>query len=86
MRAHTKTHYEFRQLGPVSEFMINSYCESLKDTFAQMVYYGILKEEDAQCFSVRSAVEPESFVLACRRSVVGTGQHICDEGHCSILP
>jgi hypothetical protein len=29
-----------------------------------MVYYGILKEEDAQCFSVRSSVEPGSFVLA----------------------
>ena len=38
----------FGQLGPVSEFMIN-YCASLEDTFAQMVYFGILKEEDAQC-------------------------------------
>jgi len=53
------------QLGPVSEFMINSYCDSLKDTFAQMVYYGILKEEDAQCFSVQSSIEGGSFVLAC---------------------
>jgi hypothetical protein len=44
--------------------MVNSYCESLKDTFAELVYYGILKEEDAQCFSVRSTVEPGSFVLA----------------------
>jgi hypothetical protein len=52
------------QLGPISEFMINSYCDSLKDTFAQLVYYGILKEEDAQCFSVQSSIEGGSFVLA----------------------
>ena len=51
------------QLGPVSQFMINSYCNGLKDTFAQMVYYGILKEEDAQCFSVRSSIEAGSYIL-----------------------
>ena len=48
----------------MSEFMINSYCDSLKDTFAQLVYYGILKEEDAQCFSVESSIEGGSFLLA----------------------
>jgi hypothetical protein len=53
-----------RQLGPISEFMINSYCDSLKDSFAQLVYYGILEEEDAQCFSVKSSIESGSFVLA----------------------
>jgi hypothetical protein len=51
------------QLGPVSEFMINSYCDSLKETFAELVYFGILKEEDAQCFSVRSSIEGGSFLL-----------------------
>jgi hypothetical protein len=56
--------FECRQLGPISEFMINSYCDSLKDTFAQLVYYGILKEEDAQCFSVQSSIEGGSFLLA----------------------
>jgi hypothetical protein len=48
----------------VSEFMINSYCDSLQDTFAQLVYYGILAEEDAQCFSVQSSIESGSFMLA----------------------
>jgi hypothetical protein len=52
------------QLGPISEFMINSYCDSLKDTFAQLVYYGLLDEEDAQCFSVRSSIEGGSYILA----------------------
>ena len=52
------------QLGPVSEFMINAYCDSLKDTFAQLVYYGILEEDDAQCFSVRSSIESGSLILA----------------------
>lgn len=44
--------------------MINSYCDSLQDTFAKLVYYGILAEEDAQCFSVRSTIEGGSFMLA----------------------
>jgi hypothetical protein len=44
--------------------MINSYCDSLQDKFAQLVYYGILAEEDAQCFSVRSTIEGGSFMLA----------------------
>jgi hypothetical protein len=44
--------------------MINSYCDGLKDTFAQLVYYGILKEEDAQCFTVHSSIESGSFILA----------------------
>lgn len=44
--------------------MINSYCGSLDDTFAQWVYIGLIKEEDAQCFSVQSSIKAGSFVLA----------------------
>lgn len=51
------------QLGPVSDFMVNAYCTNLEDTFAQMVYYGVLKEEDAQCFGVSSRIGPNAFVL-----------------------
>ena len=52
------------QLGPISEFMINSYCESLKDSLGELVFYGILKAEDAQCFSVESTIEGGSYSLA----------------------
>ena len=51
--------------------MINSYCDNLKDMFAQLVYYGILKEEDGQCFSVTSSIENGSFVLAAAALVLG---------------
>ena len=44
--------------------MINTYCENLKETFAEMVYYGILKEEDAQCFRVEARIEGASYFLA----------------------
>lgn len=44
--------------------MINTYCENLKDTFAELVYYGILREEDAQCFRVEARVESASYFLA----------------------
>lgn len=43
--------------------MVNAYCTNLEDMFAQMVYYGVLKEEDAQCFSVSSRIGPNAFVL-----------------------
>jgi len=52
------------QIGPVSEFMINSYCDGLDDTFSTLVYYGILAEENAQCFKVTASVESGTYVLA----------------------
>jgi hypothetical protein len=52
-----------RQLGPVSDFMVNVYCESLTSSFAQLVYYGIIDERDAQCFGVLASVEAGAFLL-----------------------
>ena len=33
------------QLGGVSEFMINSFCGSLEDTFSSLAFYGIVSGE-----------------------------------------
>lgn len=52
-----------RQLGPISQYMFNSYCGSLDEFFAQMVSYGVLKEDDAQCFSVQGSIDPGSISL-----------------------
>ncbi len=52
------------QLGPISSFMVNSYCGSLGGFFSELVFYGILNEEDAQCFSIKSSIEEGFFVLA----------------------
>jgi hypothetical protein len=43
--------------------MINPYCETLSGIFREMVYYGILKDEDAQCFRTDVTVEPTFIVL-----------------------
>lgn len=43
--------------------MINPYCESLKGFFSEMVYYGILKGEDAQCFKTDVQVKPTFYLL-----------------------
>ena len=51
------------QLGGVSEFMLNAYCSKLQDTFANLQYFGILDEEDAQCFRVDATVEAASWIL-----------------------
>ena len=51
------------QLGPVSDFMINSYCDSLDGVFASLVYYGLLETEDAQCFQVEANVEMATYIL-----------------------
>jgi len=52
-----------RQFAPVSENMVNVYCGSLDSFFAQMVSYGILKDADAQCFSVQGYIDPGSISL-----------------------
>jgi hypothetical protein len=46
-----------------TEFMINPYCEALKGFFAEMVYYGLLKDEDAQCFRTDVKIEPTFYLL-----------------------
>lgn len=43
--------------------MINGSCSGLSDAFAQLVYYGVLSEQDAQCFRVESSIEPASYIL-----------------------
>lgn len=43
--------------------MINPYCNSLKGFFSDMVYYGILKDEDAQCFKTDVQVKPTFYLL-----------------------
>lgn len=51
--------------------MINSYCDTLNDTFAQWVSLGIIKAEDAQCFSIESSIEAGSYILALGAVVLG---------------
>lgn len=51
-------------MGPVSEYILNDYCGSLSGPFAQMAYFGIIKEEDAQCFKVNTSAESGLFILA----------------------
>jgi hypothetical protein len=46
-----------------TEFMINPYCEALKGFFSEMVYYGLLKDEDAQCFRTDVKIEPTFYLL-----------------------
>jgi hypothetical protein len=43
--------------------MINPFCESLKDFFGEMVFYGILKEEDAQCLKTDISIDPYFYML-----------------------
>ena len=53
-----------RQMGAVSEYILNDYCGSLSGPFAQMAYFGMLKEEDAQCLRVNTSAESGLFILA----------------------
>ncbi|KAL3925115.1 MAG: hypothetical protein SGILL_000620 [Bacillariaceae sp.] len=52
------------QLGPISEFMFNTSCEGFNGAFAQLAQNGLIKNEDAQCFSVEGYIEPGSIILA----------------------
>lgn len=46
-----------------AEFMINPYCAPLQRIFAELSYYGLLKEEDAQCLRTDVKVESTFYVL-----------------------
>jgi hypothetical protein len=43
--------------------MINPYCKSLEGFFSEMVYYGLLKADDAQCFKTDVQVKPSFYIL-----------------------
>merc|ERR1712187_713741 len=51
------------QLGQVSEFMINTYCDSLNEMFGQWLLFGIIEEVDAQCFRLDVNVVAGSYWL-----------------------
>lgn len=51
------------QLGPLSTFMINSYCGSFQDAFNMLAYFNILDSDDAQCFRVDATIESGSYIL-----------------------
>jgi len=51
------------QLGPVSQFMINAYCDSLQGTFALLAFYDIIEASDAQCFKVSTGIEFGTYIL-----------------------
>ena len=51
--------------------MINSYCDGLKKTFAELVQFGLLKKNDGQCFRVNSSIKSGSFLLLASAIVLG---------------
>jgi hypothetical protein len=51
------------QIGDVSEFLVNSYCEDLQDAFSELVFYDLISPEDAQCFKVQASVEAAAYIL-----------------------
>ena len=51
------------QLGPLSEYLINAYCDGLSGTLATLSYYGIVQPEDAQCFKVAATIESGTYLL-----------------------
>jgi hypothetical protein len=59
------------QLAPLSDFMVNSYCGSLSDTFATLVYYGVLDPVDAQCLKIQARIESATYLLIAAAVLLG---------------
>ena len=59
------------QLGPVSEFMINSYCDGLSNSFATLVFFGVLSKDDAQCFRVQATIKDATYILIVAAILLG---------------
>uniref|UniRef100_A0A7S1YM47 Uncharacterized protein n=1 Tax=Grammatophora oceanica TaxID=210454 RepID=A0A7S1YM47_9STRA len=51
------------QFASVSEFFLNQYCEALDDILATLAFYGILKQDDAQCFQVIATIKTGTYLL-----------------------
>ena len=63
------------QFGEVSENIINTQCGKLEGIFASLSYYGILGEDDAQCFRIETTVEEASLILAAACFSLGMLNH-----------
>jgi hypothetical protein len=63
------------QIGDVSDFLLNAYCDPLRETFTSLSYFGILDNEDAQCFRVDATVESASWILVAAIIVLGISNH-----------
>ncbi|CAB9514500.1 Paraquat-inducible protein A [Seminavis robusta] len=51
------------QLGSVSQLMLNQFCTSLDFTLNLLVYYGVLSQNDAQCFALEASIAGGSYLL-----------------------
>jgi len=52
------------QLGPISEYMVNDYCDALDGFFLNAVSYGILNNLDGQCFRAEGSVNNGGWFLS----------------------
>ncbi|GAX20731.1 hypothetical protein FisN_7Hh041 [Fistulifera solaris] len=55
------------QLGNISYYMVNIYCDqlnALKSLFSQLVYFGVIEPDDAQCFLVEAQARTGFFFIA----------------------
>ena len=53
----------FRQLGPISEFLNNEYCQEYQAILSRLAYFGLLKDEEAVCFNASSTILDGSYLL-----------------------
>jgi hypothetical protein len=52
------------QIGDLSTLLFDDYCGgSLGGTLSQLVSFGLIKQDDATCFQIRTALEPGAFIL-----------------------
>jgi len=51
------------QLSPVSTLLLNYLCSGLDFTLNLMVYYGILEENDAQCFALEATITAGAYFM-----------------------
>ena len=63
------------QLGGVSEYMINAYCDSLENLFNTLSFYGVLSESDAQCFRINAIVESATYLLVAASVSLSLANH-----------
>lgn len=51
------------QLGNISKLLLNRYCESINDILIQLASYGLIDNQDAQCFEMVASITSGAYLL-----------------------
>jgi hypothetical protein len=50
------------QIGDISSYLLDDYCANITEFLSQLVFYGIIEPQDAQCFRVVATIKSGAYI------------------------